>query len=158
MVTPSPLPSPLPTVPVHVVDGASRLEVASTVVGVAGVLLAIYFAIRGSQQVRKERRMQHDLDVLRDVAEIAGPAQGNPTERARMHAALLTLLDRDACPMLRSWADAYPTDAGRQRYVAHLDDWYGKNPTLRRGSADWEAVRAVWEREVEDAMRARLDA
>jgi hypothetical protein len=62
-------PTPTPTIPVVVVDGpgANAWEVIGAIGGAAGVLLAVFLAWYGGYQVRKERRIIHEIDVLRDL-------------------------------------------------------------------------------------------
>ena len=63
-------------------------DVVSTLVGFAGVLLAIVFALLGPRQVRKERRIIHELDVLRDLADRASELAGAVHRKARLRGPL----------------------------------------------------------------------
>jgi hypothetical protein len=153
-------PSPTPTIPVVVVDGpgAYAWEVVAAVFGVVGVLAAIAFAISGAAQVRRERRIIHELDVLRDLAELA-PEVGRGIYRVtRIRVPLLTLRDADACPVLRAFADANPTPDGLRKLDRLLDRPYPYNeqPALAAQAA-WAEIEDECLQEIEAATRARLD-
>ena len=155
-------PSPTPTIPLVVVDGpgANAWEVIAAVVGIGGILLAIYFAWRGADQVRKERRIIHELDVLEDLYDRADAVgRGGRGMETRMEALRLRLLTVDpaACPVLRVFADAKPTPEGQRTYDALLTkanpkfDWFGAYP-----DATWIVIRTACVAEIEAAINARL--
>ena len=155
-------PSPTPTVPVVVVDGpgANAWEVVGAIGGAMGVLLAVFLAWYGGYQVRKERRIIHELDVLEDLYDRAdGVGRGGRGMETRMEALRLRLLTVDpaACPVLRVFADAKPTPEGQRTYDALLTkanpkfDWFGAYP-----DATWIVIRTACRTEIEAAINARL--
>jgi hypothetical protein len=129
----------------------------STLVGFAGVLLAIVFALLGPRQVRKERRIIHELDVLRDLADRASELAGAAHRKARLRGPLLTLQDQDACPVLGAFAHVEPTTDGQNKYDTLLQNAYpDASPGGLPTDVVWVTIEAACREEVETAIRARL--
>ena len=79
---------------------------------------------RSAAQVRKERRIIHERDVLGDLVELATEVGRGIYRMTQIRVPLLTLRDADACPVLRAFADANPTPDGRRKLDRLLDRPY----------------------------------
>jgi hypothetical protein len=93
----------------------------------------------------------HELDVLRDLADRADEVGRGATHgMARLRVQLLTLLDPDACPVLRVFADANPTPDGRTKYDDLLRETYpSADPRELHPSTAWPLIEAVCMTEIE---------
>jgi hypothetical protein len=147
------------SLPSALVDWA---QVISAVLSLVALVLALFAIWKSKRDIALERRINHELEVLRDLGELVYEF-GEFDERlgssdiGRIRAALLMLPGSDDLPTLRVAVDARSSERARDDFSAKYSSWPGQP----HSGYELERFQTVWRHgvvgpELEDAINRRL--
>lgn len=145
------------------------VELVINSVAALGTIVAIFISVwissrterRTGQALARERRLEHELELLRDIGDLV--ARGGPDQirwDRRLRTMLLTLPGDEDLPVLRAFVKARSTPEGAAKLQTLVDELIAREPMYANGhGTKWAAINgapAAWEVELEEAIDRRL--
>ncbi|BBH69390.1 hypothetical protein ACTI_60750 [Actinoplanes sp. OR16] len=143
-------------------DGLDKLvvdlaQVAGAVLSLVAIVIAVLAMAKSNRDLAKERRRQHELEVLRDIAEIlarldretahtAGDLMAPFDEVQHLKTRLILIKSNDDFPMTRAAIGAHPAERGAEAFAARFrtaverKEKEFQQEEARGGIAEWRNI------------------